>query len=236
MTHMSIVKISIVAWQRACVRGAVATAILAAAVQGPVSAQTLPADQGAQALPAGSTPPAPAGVGQPAPAVPDMPPADYLIGADDLLTVKVWQDERMSGDVVVRPDGMVTLALINDIRAAGLTPDQLREAVKTAAAKYVQEPTVDVFVKQINSRRVFVTGEVGKPGPYPLSSRVTVMQAIAMAGGLTEYANKGRVTILRTTDDGKTVVLRVNYGDILKGKNLHQNYELRNGDVVTASD
>ena len=141
----------------------------------------------------------------------------------------------MSGDVVVRPDGKVTLALVNDIRAAGLTPEQFRAAVVAATAKFVQEPTVDVVVKQINSRKVFLTGEVAKPGAFPLSSRMTVMQAIAMAGGLTEYANKGKVTILRTEGD-KTVVLRVHYGDILNGKNLHQNYDLKVGDIVTVSD
>jgi polysaccharide export outer membrane protein len=219
-------------------RGVVAAVVVVAIAQGSLLAQApqQPGGPGAQMpMPAGSTPPAPAGAVQAAPVVPNTPPADYVIGADDILTVKVWQDERMSGDVVVRPDGMVTLALINDIAAAGLTPEQFRAAVKTAAGKFVQEPTVDVVVKQINSRRVFMTGEVAKPAAYPLSSRMTVMQAIAMAGGLTEYANKGRVTILRT-EGGKTVLLRVNYGDILNGKNLNQNYELKVGDVVTVSD
>lgn len=187
------------------------------------------------AMPAGSTPVAPAGVGVPTPAAPVAPPADYVIGQDDILTVKVWQDDRMSADVVVRPDGMVTLALINDIRAAGLTPEQFRASVVAAAGKFVQGPTVDVVVKQINSRKIFLTGEVAKPGAYPLSSRMTVMQAIALAGGLTEYANKGRVTILRTEGD-KTVVLRVHYGNILDGRNLQQNYDLKPGDVVTVSD
>jgi polysaccharide export outer membrane protein len=218
--------------------GAVAAVVVMTIAQGSLLAQT-PAQPTAPAaqmpMPAGSTPPAPAGVVQATAAVSNAPPSDYVIGADDILTVKVWQDERMSGDVVVRPDGMVTLALVNDINAAGLTPEQFRTAVMTAASKFVQAPTVDVIVKQINSRRVFMTGEVAKPAAYPLSSRMTVMQAIAMAGGLTEYANKGKVTILRT-EGGKTVLLRVNYGDILDGKNLNQNYELKVGDVVTVSD
>jgi polysaccharide export outer membrane protein len=142
----------------------------------------------------------------------------------------------MSGDVVVRPDGKVTLALINDIQAAGLTPDQFRVKVTEAASKFIKdEPTVDVIVKQINSRRVFVSGEVAKPGPYPLSSRMTVVQIIALAGGPTQYADKSKVTILRT-ENGKTTLLKVNYSDILKGKNLNQNYELKVGDVVTIAE
>lgn len=188
-----------------------------------------------QAPPSSVVPPAAAGTAAPKPAGPAPPPADYVIGSDDILSVKVWQDERMSGDVVVRPDGMVTIALINDIKAAGLTPAQFRESLQKAALEFVKVPTVDVVVKQINSRKIFLTGEVNKPAAYPLSSRMTITQAIAMAGGLTEYANKGRVTILRT-DAGKTIVLRVNYGDLMNGKNLHQNYELKVGDVVTVAD
>jgi polysaccharide export outer membrane protein len=184
--------------------------------------------------PAGSTPPAPAGVAQAA-AAPSGPPSDYVIGPDDILTIKVWQDDKMSGDVVVRPDGKVTLALINDIQAAGLTPEQFRASVQAEAGKFVKEPTVDVFVKQINSRRIFVTGEVAKPAAYPLTGKMTVMQAIALAGGPTQYANKGKVTILRT-EDGKTTLLKVNYSQILEGKNLKQNYELKVGDVITVSD
>lgn len=215
-------------------RVAVAVAVVGVVAQGMVLAQTSPAGQAPR--PAGSTAPSAAGVGPATrPAQEVGPPADYVIGADDILTVRVWQDERMSGDVVVRPDGMVTLALVNDVKAAGLTPEQFRDAVIEAATKFVREPTVDVVVKQINSRRVFLTGEVAKPGAYPLSSRMTVMQAIALAGGLTEYANRTRVTILRT-EGGKTVLLRVNYRDILNGRNLHQNYELKVGDLVTVLD
>ena len=188
--------------------------------------------------PAGSTAPAPAGVVQ-APAVaPNTPPSDYVIGADDILTVKIWQDEKMSGDVVVRPDGKISLSLLNEIQAAGLTPEQFREAVTVAASKFIEgPPTVDVIVKQINSRRVFVTGEVNKPGPYPLSSRMTVMQMVAMAGGPTQYADKSKVTILRT-ENGKTTILKVNYNDIMKGngKALTQNYELKVGDIVNVPE
>jgi polysaccharide biosynthesis/export protein len=217
-------------------RQTLATVIFVGLAQGLTLAQAAsPAAQaGPPPKPAGSTPPAPAGVGQPVVA-PSGPPPGYLIGPDDLITIKVWQDDKMSGDVVVRPDGKVTLALINDIQAAGLTPDQFRLAVMAAAGKFVQEPTVDVYIKQINSRKIFITGEVAKPNEYPLSGRMTVMQAIAKAGGLTEYANKSKVTILRT-ENGNTVVLKVNYSDILSGKNVKQNYELRAGDVVNVSD
>jgi polysaccharide export outer membrane protein len=214
-------------------------AITALAIVAGVVGQTLAAGQGVadQApKPAGSTAPAPAGVAQAPTVDKNAAPADYVIGPDDILTIKVWQDDKMSGDVVVRPDGKVTLALINDIQAAGLTPDQFRVKVTEAASKFIKdEPTVDVIVKQINSRRVFVSGEVAKPGPYPLSSRMTVVQIIALAGGPTQYADKSKVTILRT-ENGKTTLLKVNYSDILKGKNLNQNYELKVGDVVTIAE
>jgi len=158
-----------------------------------------------------------------------------VIGPDDIITVKVWQDDKMSGDVVVRPDGKISVSLLNEIQAAGLSPAQLRAAVTEAASKFIEGPTVDVVVRQINSRRVFVSGEVGKPGPYPLSSRMTVTQMIALAGGPTQYADKSKIVILRT-ENGKTTVLKVNYNDIMKAKNVTQNYELKVGDIINVPD
>src|SRR5215467_14662660 len=130
-------------------------------------------------------------------------PADYVIGADDVLTVVFWRDKDMSGDVVVRPDGKITLPLLNDIQAAGLTPDQLREQVSKLAEHFLEEPAATVVVKQINSRKVFITGEVSKPGPYPLTTPTTVLQLIAMAGGLGEYAHKDEIVIMRS-EGGKS--------------------------------
>jgi polysaccharide export outer membrane protein len=186
--------------------------------------------------PADSTPPAAAGVGQPpAAANPNTPPSDYVIGADDILTVRVWQDDKMSGDVVVRPDGKVTLALINDIHAAGLTPEQFRAAIAAAAEKFVASPTVDVVVKQINSRKVFVTGEVAKPGTYALSGSMTVLQMLALAGGVTEYADKGNIGIFRD-ENGKQVRYRFNYNEVMEGKRLQQNIVLKVGDTIVVKD
>ena len=126
---------------------------------------------------------------------------------------------------------MISLPLLNDIQAAGLTPEQLRVAITQGATKFVEEPTVSVVVKAINSRKVFITGQVGKPGPYPLGGPTTVLQLIATAGGVAEYANKSKIVILRK-ENGKQTTLPFNYEDVMKGKNLAQNIELKPGDTV----
>ena len=139
----------------------------------------------------GPAPPRAAAV--PPPATPTVSVADYVIGPDDILMISFWRDKELSSDVVVRPDGKISLQLINEVQASGLTPEQLREAITTAASKYVEDPTVTVVVKQINSRRVFVVGQVAKPGPYPLGGPMTLVQLIAMAGGLNEFADRENI-------------------------------------------
>ncbi|HEY0872591.1 MAG TPA: polysaccharide biosynthesis/export family protein [Vicinamibacterales bacterium] len=181
---------------------------------------------GAQQNPNGAT----AGAAPGVPASVETPP-DYVIGPDDVLTVVFWREKDLSGDVAVRPDGMITLPLMNDIQAAGLTPEQLRERLSKAAAQFIAVPEVTVVVKAINSRKIFITGMVGKPGPYPLLGPTTVMQAIAMAGGIHEFADAENITILRT-ENGKQVALRFNYKDVRKRKNLKQNIELKPGDTI----
>jgi len=158
-------------------------------------------------------------------------PADYVIGAEDVLGVLFWREQEMSGDVSVRPDGMITLPLIGDIKAAGLRPDALREVVQTAAGKYLTEPNVTVVVRQLNSQKVFITGQVATPGAHPLTGPRTVMQLIALAGGLTEYADSEHITIMRL-EAGKTRSFKFNYKDVSKGKKLEQNIALRPGDTV----
>jgi len=158
-------------------------------------------------------------------------PADYVIGPEDVLGIVFWRDEDMTGDVTVRPDGMVTLPLIGDMHAAGLTPEALRDQVQKSASKYLQDPNVTVVVRTINSRKVFVTGEVKTPGGYPLTGPRTVMQLIAMAGGLTEYADAKNITVMRT-EQGKQQSFKFNYKDVAQGKRLDQNIQLKPGDTV----
>ena len=186
-----------------------------------LAAQQQPANgNGAAKPPAGTT--VPAGV---------TPPPDYVIGPDDVLTVVFWREKELSSEVAVRPDGKITLPLMNDVQAAGLTPEQLRDELTKAAEKYVEGPTVTVVVKAINSRKVFVTGQVGKPGPYPLTGPTTILQLISMAGGLLEYADSKNILILRI-ENGKPVSYKFNYKDVSKGKNLKQNIELKPGDTI----
>jgi polysaccharide export outer membrane protein len=138
----------------------------------------------------------------------------------------------MSGDVTVRPDGNITLPLIRDIKAAGLKPDELREQIQKAAAKFIADPNVTVTVRQINSRNVFITGNVTRPGNYPVSGQMSVLQLIAVAGGLTEFADSKNIRVTRT-ENGKQLSHKFNYNDALRGKNLdQQNIVLKPGDTV----
>jgi polysaccharide export outer membrane protein len=167
-------------------------------------------------------------------AVPVRPatPNGYVIGVDDVLSILFWRDKDLSApEITVRPDGKVTLPLLNDVQAAGLTPEQLRDAVLDAARKYVEDPNPTVIVKEIKSRKVFITGQVEKPGPYPLNGSVTVLQLIATAGGLRDFADGRNISVMRV-HDGKQSVFEFNYQDLLKKKSLGQNIELEPGDTV----
>jgi polysaccharide export outer membrane protein len=198
---------------------------LAAAPAAPALAQSAPA----AALP----PAAPAGAANKLAVAGEVtPPAGYLIGPEDVLAVVFWREKDLSVDAIaVRPDGMITVPLINDVKAAGMTPDQLREQIQTAAGKYVTDPSVTVVVKTINSRKVFITGQVGKPGQYPLTAPTSVMQLIAMAGGVHEFADTEKILIMRS-EGGQQVAKQFNYNDVLNRKNLKQNIELLPGDTV----
>ena len=180
---------------------------------------------------AAGQPPAPQQAAAPATPAGVTAPPGYLIGPDDVLEVIFWREKEMSAEVVVRPDGQITLPLLNDIQASGLTPDQLRVSVTEAAAKYVADPTVAVVVKAINSRRVFITGQVAKPGVYPLTSPITVVQLITLAGGVLEYAKEREIRVMRT-ENGRTQAFLFNYRDVSRGRNLRQNIELKPGDTV----
>jgi polysaccharide biosynthesis/export protein len=158
-------------------------------------------------------------------------PKGYVIGPEDVLSIVVWREKDLSGEVVVRPDGKISLPLLNDVQAAGYTPEQLAEIVEKAAIKYVTDSDTTVIVKQINSRKVYVLGEVGKPGAFPLTSEMNVLQLIASVGGLAEFADKKNVLILRM-ENGRERRFRFNYNEVIEGKNLQQNIELQPGDTV----
>ena len=174
--------------------------------------------------------PAPSAAASSRPAAAPADP-DYIIGPDDVLSVVFWRDRDLSSDVVVRPDGKISLPLLNEIHAAGLTPEQLRQVVMAAANEFIEEPNPSVLVKQINSRRVFITGQVEKPGPHPLTGPMTVVQLIALSGGLKEFADAEHIVIMRT-EGSRTVSYRCNYVELTKRRNLPQNIALRPGDTV----
>jgi polysaccharide biosynthesis/export protein len=166
----------------------------------------------------------------PAPAGVALPPG-YVIGPEDVLTIVVWREKDMSTDAVVRPDGQISVPLLNDLQAAGLTPDQLKAAIEKAALKLMAEPNATVIVKAINSRKVHIVGNVIKGGTYPLAGDMTVLQLIAQAGGLQEWADAKHISVMRK-QDGKDVALKFNYKDVVKQKNLQQNVLLKPGDTV----
>jgi general secretion pathway protein A len=178
----------------------------------------------------GAASPAPAAA-EPGASSHGQPPANYVIGPEDVLGIVFWREQEMTGDVVVRPDGKITLPLVGDLPAAGLTPDALRETIVKAAGKYLQDLNVTVVVRQINSRKVFITGQVVAAAAYPIVGPRTVMQLIALAGGLTEYADKSGITIVRV-EDGQTRTFKFNYSEVAKGRKLEQNIQLQPGDTV----
>ena len=158
-----------------------------------------------------------------------VPMPGYTVGPEDVLGVLFWREPDISGDVIVRPDGMITLPLIGDMKAAGLAPEALRDQIQEAAGKYLTDVNVTVVPRQINSRKVYITGEVATPGPYALTGPRTVMQLIALAGGLSEYAETEQISIIRA---GQPQAFKFNYKEVSKGKNLAQNIALQPGDTV----
>jgi polysaccharide biosynthesis/export protein len=177
-----------------------------------------------------SAPATAAAAAAPRPTDPVLPPG-YVIGTDDVLSIVYWKDKDMSADAKVRPDGRIALPLINEVHAAGLTPEQLHKKLTEESKKYMEDANITVVVREINSRKAFITGEVNKPGPYPLTAPTTVMQLISMAGGLREYADAKKIMIMRS-ENGRQISLSFNYKDVASGKKLEQNIELKPGDTV----
>ena len=163
-------------------------------------------------------------------AQPSNVPSDYVIGADDTLHISVWKEPDLTETLPVRPDGKISMPLLNDISAAGLTPLQLRDDITERLKKYVSDPRVTVVVTGMNSRRVFVTGEVLHTGPMPLLPHMTMLQALAQAG-FSQFANPKAIYLLRN-ENSKQVKLPFNYKEVVKGKHPEQNLELIPGDTI----
>lgn len=174
-----------------------------------------------------SKPPAKVAAPPAAPAV----PADYIIGVEDTLSVIFYKDKEMSAEVVVRPDGKISLPMLNDIPAAGLTPEALAAAVTKASAKFVKDASATVIVKSILSRKIYIIGEVSRPGTFQMGGEMTVLQAIGEAGGFIEGANKGNVIIVRKEGSGERR-FKFNYNEVVEGKNPAQNIRLLPGDTI----
>jgi polysaccharide biosynthesis/export protein len=157
--------------------------------------------------------------------------AEYVIGPQDVVSIDVWKEPEISKTIPVRPDGKISLPLLNDVQASGLTALQLGRNIRDGLTKYLTSPEVTVTVTQINSRRVFLTGEVARPGAFPLLPNMTVLQALSSAGGFTQFAKLKNIYVLRN-EDGKQVKHPFNYKEVVKGKNQEENILLQPGDVI----
>jgi len=155
---------------------------------------------------------------------------EYVIGAEDVLHIAVWKESDLTATLPVRPDGKISLPLLNDVQAAGMTPQQLAESLTVKLKKYLADPRVTVVVTQINSKRIYLNGEVLHSGPMPMLPNMTVLQALSSAG-LNQFANTKRIYLLRT-ENGKQVKMAVNYKKLLKGEQIEQNYLLQPGDTI----
>jgi polysaccharide export outer membrane protein len=163
-------------------------------------------------------------------------PKDFLLGPEDVLEVTVWRNQELSRQVVVRPDGLISLPLIGDVKATGMSAAQLAEVISARLKEYKENPTVTVSVKEVNSYYVYVMGEVMKPGKLQLKSHATVLQAIAMAGGFTQYASRNKIRVLRVSKNGQgephEMRIPLHYDDVVAGKGEVTNFVLKSGDTI----
>ena len=155
----------------------------------------------------------------------------FVIGPEDVLEISVWKEADVSRTVPVRPDGKISIPLLNDLQATGLTPVQLQEELTQALRKFITGPQVTVIVREINSRRIFVIGEVTRPGAFPMFPSMTVLQALSTAGGFSQFAKLSGVYVLRL-ENGKQVTYPFNYKDVIRGLRPEQNINLRPGDTI----
>jgi polysaccharide export outer membrane protein len=155
----------------------------------------------------------------------------YVIGAEDILHIDAWKEPEITRTVPVRPDGKISLPLVNDIQAAGLTPTQLAMIITEKLKKYLTDPQVTVVVTAINSRRIYIMGEVGRPGAFPLLPDMTILQALSGAGGFTQFAHLKGIYLLRN-ENGKQVKYPFNYKEVIRGERPEQNLVLKPGDTI----
>ena len=165
----------------------------------------------------------------------DEPGGEYIIGSGDVLEIVTWKEPDFTRDqVLVRTDGFLSFPLLNDVGAAGLTPTELKKSIEDGLTDYVSNPEVTVTIVTSGSQRFYILGEVVNTGEYPLAKNLTVLQAFALAGGFTQWASKDEIILMRK-ENGKNVTIRVDYKDIVDGKNLDQNVEIRADDTIIVS-
>jgi polysaccharide biosynthesis/export protein len=155
----------------------------------------------------------------------------YVIEPGDVIEVQVWKEPDVSKSVPVRPDGKISVPLLNDVQAAGLTASVLTANLTEALKKFISDPQVTVIVTQVNSQRIYISGEVSRGGTYPLEPGMTVLQGLSSAGGFTTFANVKKIYVLRQVN-GKQVRYPFNYRDVVKGKNTEENIPLQPGDTI----
>jgi polysaccharide biosynthesis/export protein len=158
--------------------------------------------------------------------------AEYVVGADDILVVNVWKEAEISRSVLVRPDGKISLPLIGDLPATGRTPSQLRDDITEKLRTYLSDPEVTVIVQETRSRKFNILGEVEHPGSYPLTQAMTVLDAIAVAGGFRDFARTTRIFVLRANADGSRARIAFNYKEAIKGNKPGQISQLQPNDTI----
>ena len=163
-------------------------------------------------------------------------PTGFLLGPEDELEITVWGNKDLTRVTAVRPDGLISMPIIGDVQAAGLTADALAQRIADRLKQYISNPAVSVSVKELNSYSVYVLGEVSKPGKFQLKSYITVLQAISMAGGFTDYAKKNKLQVVRTTQNGDSkrqeLHIPLRYDDLVAGRGEPGNIVLHPGDTV----
>lgn len=160
------------------------------------------------------------------------PQNEYVIGPDDVLAINVWKEPEVSRTLPVRPDGNISLPLVGDLMASGRTPAQLQKEIKKHFVEYLSDPEVTVLVQEAKSHKFNIVGEVGKPGSYVMNTPMTVLDAIALAGGLREFARATKIYVLRVQADGLRVRLPFNYKQVIKGNDLQDDVQLQPRDTI----